>query len=85
MTVRPPIDRPPTKRQLAVLEFIYEHVAERGYPPSHRDICDHFEWASTVAARGHLLALESRGLIKRALGVSRGIRITEKGLELCQV
>ena len=79
------ISRPPTRRQLDVLEFVAAHLGSAGYPPTLREICDHFGWSSLVSASNHLAALERRSLIERKPEISRGLRITEKGRSLCQV
>lgn len=78
-----PIDLPPTKRQLEVLRFVAAHRRSEGYAPTCREICDHFGWASTVAAVSHLRALERRGLVQRVVGIARGLRLTAKGESLC--
>lgn len=64
-----------TERQSEVLEFIRRYLAERGFPPSVRNICDWFGWRSTNAAEDHLRALERKGAIRLSPGVARGIRI----------
>ena len=84
MIERPPIDRQPTAKQLKVLRFVADFRARHSYAPTHREICDHFGWTSTVAAVSHLEALERRGLVERVRGIARGLRLTEGGQSLCQ-
>lgn len=70
-----------TEKQNAVLRFISEQIEARGFPPSNREIQDHFGFASQNAARNHLLALEQKGAITREKRCSRGIRLTVQKIE----
>jgi SOS-response transcriptional repressor LexA len=65
----------PTERQGAILSFITGCVEDRGYPPTLREIGDHFGIRSTNGVNDHLRALERRGLIRREGLHSRAIRI----------
>jgi SOS-response transcriptional repressor LexA len=58
-----------------VLAWIEEHIRERCYAPTIRDITHHFGWGSTRAAMDHLAALEAKGAIRRVRGIARGIVI----------
>lgn len=69
---------PLTDRQSEVLEFIVDFQQRHGFAASIRDICEHFEFASTNAAQGHLLALEKKGRIKRMCGGARSIAIVSQ-------
>ena len=53
------------KTQEAILLFIREQIAARGYPPSVREICDAVGLKSTSTVHGHLRRLESKGLLRR--------------------
>lgn len=53
-----------TERQLQTLQYIAEAVAERGYPPSVREICDAMGLASSSTVHSHLQALQRKGYIK---------------------
>jgi len=63
-----------TPRQAEILDFIRDTVREEGYPPSQRDIAQHFGFAQN-AARDHLLALVRKGEIEIAANDARGIRL----------
>lgn len=65
-----------SKRQQAILEFIQETLAERGMPPTLREIGEKFGIRSTNGVDKHLLALERGGHITRERGKSRGIAVT---------
>ena len=45
------------ERKQKILEHIARTVAERGYPPSVREIADAVGLASTSAVHNHLIAL----------------------------
>ena len=63
-----------TDKQKRILEFLREYTGAHGYPPTVREIGEHFRflWA---AARRHLQALEKKGFIKLKPSTSRGIEI----------
>ncbi|NOZ00824.1 MAG: transcriptional repressor LexA [Deltaproteobacteria bacterium] len=69
------MDRP-TKRQKRVLDFISDFQLENGMPPTVREIAAGLGFASTNAVAGHLAALRRKGLLDRAPGKSRGIKVT---------
>ena len=53
-----------TERQQQVLEYIRQTVAERGYPPSVREIGEAVGLSSPSTVHSHLSALVSAGAIK---------------------
>jgi len=64
------------ERRQRILDCIARTVAERGYPPSVREIADAVGLASTSAVHHHLIALERDGLIERSQNASRALRLT---------
>ena len=54
-----------TKRQLQVLNFIAEYIRKQSFPPTVRDIADHFE-ISVKGAHDHITALRKKGHLKQA-------------------
>ncbi len=64
-----------TERQQEIYEFIRSTLAERGIPPSMREVGKKFGIRSTNGVEGHLSALERIGLIIRERGKSRGISL----------
>ena len=64
-----------TERQQEIYEFIRATLAERGIPPSMREVGEKFGIRSTNGVEGHLSALERNGLIVRERGKSRGISL----------
>ncbi len=69
--------RPLTARQLQVYRYIACCVRQDGLPPTTRDLCREFGWASLNAAVQHVEALEAKGWLVRLPGLSRGIRLAD--------
>lgn len=63
-----------SKRQAMVLDYIEHSIAERGYPPTIREIAGHMGIRSTNGVTDHLKALERKGLITRDQARSRAIQ-----------
>ncbi len=55
---------PLTERQRGVLQFIAETVAERGYPPSVREIGEALGLASSSTVHSHIQTLQKRGYLR---------------------
>jgi len=64
-----------TPKQHRVLRFLFEQVREAGRPPTLREICAHFGFASDRAARDHLKALEHKGYLSRTPS-ARGLELS---------
>ena len=67
------------ERKQKILDCIARTVAERGFPPSVREIADAVGLASTSAVHHHLMALERDGLLERGSRSSRALRLTGRG------
>lgn len=63
-----------TDRQKRILEVIHEFTAERGYPPSVREIGERVGLSSSSTIHAHLKTLERRGLISRDPTKPRALR-----------
>jgi repressor LexA len=63
-----------TDRQRAILDFITQSIDERGYPPTLREIGEHFGIRSTNGVNDHLRALEKKGHLQREDLKSRALR-----------
>ena len=68
------IEKPATQRQRGILQAIAEFKAERGYPPSVREIGERVGLSSSSTIHAHLKALERRGLISRDPTKPRALR-----------
>jgi repressor LexA len=63
-----------TERQRRILEVIREFTAERGYPPSVREIGERVGLSSSSTIHAHLKTLERHGLISRDPTKPRALR-----------
>lgn len=75
----PTVTRHDAERKQKILDCIARTVAERGYPPSVREIAEAVGLASTSAVHHHLTALEREGLLERGSHSSRALRLTARG------
>src|SRR3990167_5353959 len=62
-----------TLRQREILDFISASIVERGFPPTLREIGEHFQIRSTNGVNDHLKPLEKKGHLRRADLKSRAI------------
>ncbi len=67
---------PLTRRQNEILLFISQHIDSQGFPPTRKELSEHFGFNSPNAAESHLRALEKKGVIQLGRGRSRGITLT---------
>ncbi|MBI5747797.1 MAG: repressor LexA [Nitrospinae bacterium] len=67
-----------TPRQRNIFEFLIKFIKKHGYPPTVREIGEHFGFL-WPAASGHLRALERKGFIRINPLRSRGIEV--KGIK----
>jgi repressor LexA len=72
------VTRHDIERRSKILDYIAHTVAERGYPPSVREIADAVGLASTSAVHHHLIGLERDGLLERGSHSSRALRLTAR-------
>jgi len=63
-----------TQRQQDILDFISTSIDRRGYPPTLREIGEHFGIRSTNGVSDHLKALEKKGFLAREDLKSRAMR-----------
>ncbi|MGE0866933.1 MAG: transcriptional repressor LexA [Kofleriaceae bacterium] len=63
-----------TLRQREILDFISASIVERGFPPTLREIGEHFNIRSTNGVNDHLKALEKKGHLRREDLKSRAMR-----------
>jgi len=63
-----------TETQKRVLEFLRTYIKNHGYPPTIREIGNHFGFL-WPAARRHLQSLEKKGFLHMRPGISRGIEL----------
>lgn len=68
-------------KQIEILQFIYDTVEKRGFPPTVREICSAVSLSSTSTVHGHLSRLERKGLLVKDATKPRAIEITKEGLK----
>jgi SOS-response transcriptional repressor, LexA len=68
--------RDPDKQQ-KILDFVNRQVAEKGYPPSVREICRAVGFRSTSTVHAYIKKLEEEGLIKKDATKPRALRIVD--------
>jgi len=66
-----------TPRQMQILTFIRECVADSGMPPTRAEIAAELGFRSPNAAEEHLRALQKKGAIELIPGASRGIQLKD--------
>jgi len=70
----------PTAKQLAVLVFVSSYIQTHRHAPSLREIATAIGVVAS-SARVHLKFLEKKGLVSRAIGISRGLSLTGAGID----
>ena len=73
------MSEPLTERQEKILSFIKKSIQEQGYPPTIREIGEHFGIRSTNGVNDHLKALERKGYLLRGELKSRALSVIEGG------
>lgn len=68
-------------RQLEILQYIYDQLNDKGYPPTVREIGEAVHLSSTSTVHGHLSRLEKKNYIQRDASKTRALEITPSGLE----
>src|SRR5512132_1877430 len=63
------------QRAERILDYIREQIAERGYPPTVREIAEAVGLASTSAVHHHLSKLEEEGKLQKDPTRSRALSI----------
>jgi repressor LexA len=64
-----------TERQKEILDFIQAFRDERGYAPTHREICERFGFSSYGTAYKHLKLLGEKGYLRRDRHQRRGLEV----------
>jgi repressor LexA len=70
---------PLTDRQEKILAFIKKSLQDQGYPPTIREIGEHFGIRSTNGVNDHLKALERKGYLLRGELKSRALSVIDGG------
>lgn len=62
-------------RQVAMMKYINQHIADKGYPPTLREIAAGTNISSISVVWNNLDKLQKRGLVSVTPGTARGIRV----------
>lgn len=65
-----------------MVRLVASLTAQRGFPPSIRELSDGWGGESTNGIFNHLKACERKGLLTKVPGVARSLVITSKGKAL---
>lgn len=68
-----------TEREHRVLDFLEDTITTKGYPPTVREICAHFNIKSTSTIHRDLASLEEKGFISKDPDKPRTIEILRSG------
>ena len=75
-------NRPITKKQEEILNYIKDEILERGFPPAVREICQAVGLKSTSSVHSHLESLEKNGYIRRDSTKPRAIEILDESFNM---
>ena len=67
----------PTKKQLAVLDFIQDFTEENGHSPSYREIMEGLGLSSVSAVAEHIDNLVEKGILKKIPGEARSLEVMD--------
>ena len=75
-------NRPITKKQEEILNYIKDEILERGFPPAVREICQAVGLKSTSSVHSHLESLEKNGYIRRDPTKPRAMEILDESFNM---
>ena len=75
-------NRPITKKQEEILNYIKDEILERGFPPAVREICQAVGLKSTSSVHSHLESLEKNVYIRRDPTKPRAIEILDESFNM---
>lgn len=73
------------QKQKRILQFIWDHVNNQGYPPTVREICNAVNLSSPSTVHGHLAKLESKGYLVKDPSKPRAMEITDAGINYLDI
>lgn len=71
-----------TPRQQEVYDYIVRHIAEKGYPPTVREIMGGLKYKSSSTVFGFIHELTKKGFITHIPKSSRSIRVVSKASDV---
>ncbi|CAH1216005.1 hypothetical protein [Paenibacillus sp. JJ-223] len=79
MTTRATLDKPLSRRQQDVYDFVRLYIENNGYGPSIREIADNLMMASVSTAHNHVEKLIRKGYLSNKSGGPRTLTLTKNG------
>lgn len=73
------------ERQQKILEYMMKMIADKGFPPTVREICTALNIKSTSTVHTDLKVLEMQGLIKKDPSKPRALVVTNQAKEIKEV
>jgi repressor LexA len=67
-----------TERQRDIMEFIQRFQGEKGIAPTHREICEEFDYSSYGTVYKHLKLLQDKGFLRKDWNQKRGIEVLRR-------
>lgn len=65
-----------TPRQKAIFDYLKNHIEDKGYSPSFREIMKRFHLSSTATVSTHVKTLQKKGYIKSGKYEARAIQLS---------
>lgn len=75
-------EKPLSERQKSMLHYIWNYMKDHERPPTIREIGTAVKISSTSVVNYNLTKLSEKNLLDREADVSRGLRLTDKAIEL---
>lgn len=75
-------EKPISKKQEEILNYIKNEILKRGFPPAVREICQAVGLKSTSSVHSHLESLERNGYIRRDPTKPRAIEILDESFNM---
>ena len=67
-----------TKKQAQIFKFVTQHINEKGYAPSLKEIAGHLGVSSVGSLHKHIVQLQRKGYINRRWNRSRSIELVQE-------
>ena len=77
--------KPLTKKQKEILDFVRDFSETHGYAPSFEEIADGFGYGSLATVHEHLENLRAKGYIRKAYNESRSISLVPAEMKVAAV
>lgn len=77
--------KPLTKKQRAILDFVEDFAAEHGYAPSFEEIAERFGYTSLATVHEHLENLRTKGHIRKGYNESRSIEVVQPAIRIAAI